>query len=647
MKKINFILAIVFLMVVSSCHDQLDVQPLDRITAGSLFGDPGGTELYMADLYFRLPVEDLNYYPRQGFEVSYGGPNNAGEAQAMFTPWASHSGRNLGLNGDHLRWWSVDRGTRGIDGDRLDDDHTPWTLIRNVNLFIDIIPTLDVDDQIKTQYRGEAAFIRAFAYFGLAKRYGGVPIITEAQVFEGNPDDLLVTRSTEKETWDFVLSECDVAIANLEGIEVPQARKASKWAALALKSRAALFAASVAKFGSEIDLAGPAVAEGLVGLPASAADDYYQQCLDASKELMDGPFSLYGASPASPEEAAQNFQAMFVDPDLALGTEAIFIKGKTLQGEFQANNYDIWFNPHQTRNGWPHPGRMCPTLDFIDMFESYNNPGVNTPVVTTVDGDVDDYNGYDPNREYLKFDDPTELFADRDARLHASVIIPGSMFKETKIVYQNGYVQPDGEFKTDTKLSMEVDGVTYHTFGAADSKDYSGFDPTGSNHTSTGFGLRKFLQPDPVVPAWNQGTTDFMEFRLAEVMLNYAEAQVESGLGDANVATDALNAIRRRAGHTVDIPVTVDNVKRERIVELAFENKALWDLIRRREFHKVMDQSLKYALVPVMDLRETPPKYMFIRQKTRQSAPITFRQRDYYRRIENLALNQLVQNPEW
>ncbi|MEQ9304241.1 MAG: RagB/SusD family nutrient uptake outer membrane protein, partial [Marinoscillum sp.] len=204
-----------------------------------------------------------------------------------------------------------------------------------------------------------------------------------------------------------------------------------------------------------------------------------------------------------------------------------------------------------------------------------------------------------------------------------------------------------GEFKTDTKLSMEIDGVTYHTFGGATQADYSGFDPTGSNHTSTGFGLRKFLQTDPVVPAWNQSFTDFMEFRLAEILLNYAEAQVESGLGDANVATDALNALRRRAGHTVDIPLSVDNVKRERLVELAFENKALWDLIRRREFHLVMDQSLKYALVPVLDLTETPPKYIFIRQKTRQSAPITFQDKDYYRAIDNLGLNQLTQNPGW
>ncbi|MEQ9302974.1 MAG: RagB/SusD family nutrient uptake outer membrane protein, partial [Marinoscillum sp.] len=403
MKNTKHIVAIVLTgLLTFGCHGVLDIEPLDKITAQDLFADPAGTQLYMADLYYRLPMEDLNYYPKQGFEVNYGNPNNAGEAQAMFTPWASHSGRNLSINGDALKWW------RDVRGGGM--NFTPWTLIRNVNSFIEIIPTLDVDDPTKLRYMGEASFIRAFAYFGLAKRYGGVPIITAAQDFEGDPDALLIKRSTEKETWDFILSECDVAIANLEGVEDPNFRKGTKWTALALKSRASLFAASIAKFGAQADLAGPAVSEGLVGISSGEADNYYQQCLDASKELMDGPFTLYGANPASPEEASENFQAIFINPNLAIGTEAILIKGKAAPGDDLGNNYDIWFNPNQTRNGWPHPGRMCPTLDLVDQFESYSRPGQFSPIVTTADGDVNNYLGYDPNRTYLKYDHPSDIF---------------------------------------------------------------------------------------------------------------------------------------------------------------------------------------------------------------------------------------------
>ncbi len=52
---------------------------------------------------------------------------------------------------------------------------------------------------------------------------------------------------------------------------------------------------------------------------------------------------------------------------------------------------------------------------------------------------------------------------------------------------------------------------------------------------------------------------------------------------------------------------------RERTVELAFENKRMWDLMRRREFHQEFNNRSKHALLPVLDLREDPVKYIFIR----------------------------------
>ncbi len=92
-----------------------------------------------------------------------------------------------------------------------------------------------------------------------------------------------------------------------------------------------------------------------------------------------------------------------------------------------------------------------------------------------------------------------------------------------------------------------MNGVTYHTYGGATPNLYSGFDPYGGNNTKTGFSFKKFMSTNPVVPQWNSSTTDFLEFRYAEVLLIYAEAVAESGLGDATKAAEALNATRRRA----------------------------------------------------------------------------------------------------
>ena len=137
--------------------------------------------------------------------------------------------------------------------------------------------------------------------------------------------------------------------------------------------------------------------------------------------------------------------------------------------------------------------------------------------------------------------------------------------------------------------------------------------------------------------------------RLAEIYLNYAEAVVESGMGDATLAAGYLNALRKRAGHTDNIPLTLSNVRKERWVDLAFEGLRYWDLIRRREYHTTFSSSRRQALVPMIDLREAQPKYIFVRAnfyydeyaggRTSQ----TFR---YYMSIPGTNTNNLIQNPQ-
>lgn len=623
----NIFFLLVFAVLVASCDDGLDLQPTDKITADELFGDPAGTKLYLADLYDRLPIEDLTYFPRQGFNYNGGGPNNGGQNNAMLTLWAEHSQANSIISDSRLNWWE-----------------DAFSLIRDVNLFIEVIPNLNISDADKDIYMGEASFIRGFAYFGLVKRYGGVPIITSPQVFDGEPESLQVPRNTEQETWDFVLAECDVAanaLGNTNG------RRASKWAALALKSRAALHAASIAKFGGEVDFTGDAVNQGLVTLPAASANGYYQAAIDASAQIMDfGPYSLFKANPGSADEAAENFRAMFENPNLA-PEEAILIKGRTLPGNNYGNNYDIWYGPAQKRNGWPHPGRFNPTLEFVDLFENYSNPGEDGTIVTTLDGDTSDYNGFDASRTYDHYADPLDIFADKDARLRATVMLPNSEWKGDKMIYQAGYITPGGEDVIKTLDEITVDGTTYYTYGSEGQHDHSGFDPRGGNNSKTGFGLKKFLSTNPVVPGWNKSFTDFAEFRYAEVLLNYAEAVAESGLGDAAKATTALNATRRRAFHQTDIPLTVENVMRERTVELAFENKGIWDMLRRRTYHTTFDATRKHALMAVLDLRGSAPyEYIFLRNRVSgNSNPNTMDPKQYYRNIPGTGLNGLTNNP--
>ena len=160
MKKI---LIIIFTVVVvsSGCKRVLDLQPTDKIQASQIFGDPKGVKIYMANLYTQLPIEDFAYF-RQGFNWNGGDPNNGGFAPAMVTDEAVHSEFGDFVGDGDFQWW--DQGYR---------------LIRDVNLLADAIPTLPIREDEKALLVGESSFIKAYAYFALAKRYGGVSLIRE------------------------------------------------------------------------------------------------------------------------------------------------------------------------------------------------------------------------------------------------------------------------------------------------------------------------------------------------------------------------------------------------------------------------------------------------------------------------------------
>jgi hypothetical protein len=229
-----------------------------------------------------------------------------------------------------------------------------------------------------------------------------------------------------------------------------------------------------------------------------------------------------------------------------------------------------------------------------------------------------------------------------------------STFKGVVINMQGGMVRTNGTpvvYSDNTATGL--DGKTYYTYGSANAGGYSGFALLGtaaSNYSSTGFALRKFLQDTKSVstPALHGSTQSWIDIRLAEVYLNYAEAVVESGQGDATLARTYLNAIRKRAAHTDQIPATIDNILKERRVELVFEGQRFWDLIRRRDFHLVFNTTRRRSLIPIIDLRQNPPKYLFLRAVNYFDQVVngrTFNQQSYYLSIPGVASNNLIQNP--
>ncbi len=624
MKTYKILLLITFIGLLG-CEDYLELEPTNKISAEALFSSEEGVKAYMANLYYQAPIEDFNWqaFYMQSFNFR---SNNAGVCPITFTDEAVNSEYDMiGADAWHFFWWDP-----------------AYRFNKDINMLFDAIPSLSIDQDAKDRLLGEASFLRAYTYFELAKLHGGVPIITEV----GDPGDestLFIPRSTEKETWDFILATLDTAIVKL-GDNYTDKRRANKWVALALKSRVALHAASVAKYWDLAPLSGEAVDKKLVGgLTQVDAQRYYAECISASEQLINpGKYSLYMPNPANPDEAAENYRQMFKDPNIA-PEEVIFTRGYTLQEHGHA--FQLWGETNQTKESWPFAGRFNPIIELVDLYENYSNPGQDAPIITTTDGDYNNYNGYNSSRNYLEFDNPLDIFAGKDARLRASLILPMSTWKGQEIIIQGGIIKTDGTPVIEGAGQETVEGQTYYSFGASSSNSYSGF-LHAATHTRSGFLVRKFLDENFHPKAiWASCTNDWIEFRYAEILLNYMEAVVESGQGDATKAEQYLNDIRHRAGHTTDISLSIENVQRERRVELVFENKRYWDLIRRREHHTEFNNRDRHALVPIFDLRSM--KYIFVRQKVTGTFTWTFPEHLYYKPIGGTTTNKLIQNPQY
>ena len=141
------------------------------------------------------------------------------------------------------------------------------------------------------------------------------------------------------------------------------------------------------------------------------------------------------------------------------------------------------------------------------------------------------------------------------------------------------------------------DGSTYFDISIKDKEVYDGVLCYGDQlnelvHSSishTGFSVAKNLDPTSDCMNWfNCSTTDYIIFRYAEVLLNYAEACFE--VGRAGDALNAVNQIRSRAGVAELGGVTREAIRKERLCELCFENHRYWDLRRWREAETVLSQ---------------------------------------------------------
>lgn len=518
---------LIIVLTTSCTSDILDKKPLNIISDNDVWADPTLMDLYINGIYTELPWL-YNEMTQLGTSASgnhgeYFGPQDiADEAMSIWYPtYYPFKSGGLSDGGGLFDWWG-------------------YNAIRLMNDFIERAPDSSYPNEIKDKRIAEVRFLRAFSYFALVKRYGGVPLITKVQSLKDPEDELYPTRDKEEDVYNFIISELDAIIDILPPAWTSaDYGRPTKYAALALKSRAAMYAASIAQWG-ELNL------DGVVGIPSTKAKYFWELSYNASKTIIvDQVHSLYKKHLPDNEK---NYREIFTDKR---NVEIIFAKQFTGAGG-TSNNWGFFQMPKP--NSWGGGNQSSPYYNMVEEYEWIDGtPGIVDPAkmgnLWTLD----------------------QLWGNKDPRFHASIYTHGTMWRGNPLEMYRGIIRAPGEYPP-AEGSIQYTG------------SYRGVQAVGNSVmvNDRSFGIRKFLQDDGDYRWANTGgkDADWVIFRYGEILLNFAEAAFE--LNKEPEALDAVNEIRERAGIALLTSITRDKIRHERKVELAFEGNRYWDLRRWR-----------------------------------------------------------------
>ena len=524
MNKSNKLISLIFILL-TGCYDPFDLTRNDIISDEMVFDNPTLADAFLFDLYDRAQfhIKSGNGNLNMGLISSFGGES-----------------RNYGVSWQtpYTQVLDVDYNENGLIGKVL--DYYDYSLIRECNQMITKLPQSENLSQSFIDTRvSEARFIRSHAYFEMVKRFGGVPLVTEVIPVQGTYDEIYKERNSEKEIYDFISNEMD-EISNLLPSQSGDEGRITKWVALSLKSRAMLYAASVANFGNQ-------QLNGLLGFPSEEAQLYYKKSLDASREIIQsGVFALYNEK----SDPVENFNNLFIDEN---GNTEIIFSEKYDYEAGKSHQWDALAQPAGFGFNWS--SNYTVYLETLEQFDFID--GKSGKMDRSI---FDDSTPIDPNI----------FFEQRDPRMRASIFYPGSSFKGGTVFFHRSM--------SGSKSGWPKNGPSKLTGSLA-----------------TGLLIRK--RTNPSTPDASRSSTDYIVYRLGEIYLNYVESAYY--LGDPNGdMVNVMNEIRKRAGmpSLTNIDITENKIRQERRCELAFEDHVFWDLRRWRIAVEELDNVRRHRL---------------------------------------------------
>lgn len=569
MKKSKYILYVwVFLWTLSACSDALDQAPAGKISLEEVFEDPEKVRSYLNTCYSHIPDKGMKYYFWSRGPVNWS--DEAWDADDMDVNWAPsallYSG-NASASSHPV--WGVD----ASDATAKNFWGNYFAKIRNCALFIANIETAAVEHETdRRRWKAEAHILRAYYYSELLRWFGcGLPIVREP--YSMDQDFSEVVRGSFYEVVQFIIEDCNEALACDDlGWRITTSSenlRVHKGVAEALKSRMMLYAAS------------PLYNDG---------QNHWEEAYNVTKatltSLRANGYALYDKVnyPATyatenaflPNEYAQLYNEYFCTmADLTatpVDKETIYQLG---DGGTQHNigNVDAIGAILGYKTG------TCPSQELVDAYETKDGQPILNLAKPYIDEETHLQPNYNANNTLY---DPQNPYENRDPRFYASIYYNGSKrhcewsVVESELNYEN-FPGSTGR-RTRIVATWAADENDPNSSG----EPHTGLSSSSRTRTRTGYYQRKFLHP--FIGVDNKlDAAPYKEFRLGEIILNYAEAAAEAG--HSSDAYAAVNEIRNRAGMP-NLPAGLSKeelilrIRNERRVELALEGHRYYDVRR-------------------------------------------------------------------
>ena len=529
MKKIvKYIAVLLFGAAAVSC--EFEDMPFDKYDSDFVFSNDKKAAGYVLGVSLGLPSDNSD-------ENGYNRVDGAMLSSACDESMITVTGSSLVLLTDGSLT------PRKSNPDGCWDDN--YKFIRDANIGIVGLEKLpEANHDLKLQLQAELKFLKAFFYFELVKRYGGVPLLDRAYDLS---EDLNIPRSSFADCIDYITRLCDEAYTDLPDPNNVSFGRASRGAALALKARALLYAASPLYNGKGYD----GTDNEFICYGTYDAKRWEAAAEAAAAVIKLGYYDIYKPNAIADGDAdakvitngSTNYRKLFT---VISGNKELILPRTSKVG----NQVEIQNFPVGIPNG---KGLTSPSQQIVDAYGMVDGTPIDLP-----GGLYDRRNPYE----------------NRDPRFYASI-------------FYNG---------------QDWNGTTIETF-------QGGVHNNTNTSTKTGYYLSKFCGSEVVISGTPTNTNHcFPLFRYAELLLDYAEAANEAygpdsdPLGCGLTARDALKRVRSRVLRPSQTDVDVaqgdseamrEAIRAERRVELAFEDHRYYDVKRWKIADEVLSESIK------------------------------------------------------